>query len=82
MSEPITIIAYRNPLEQKFYENNGPMIMLVFCITMGVTFFLTYKLLGFLFRKNDWNSPTWFLWVAGIVGCLVGYFSVHFFGLW
>jgi hypothetical protein len=56
MSEPIVVIAYRNPLEQKIWENIGPIAaFLVIClvVTLAVEFLL-YLILCRCFRRPRW----------------------------
>lgn len=68
-----SIIVYRNPSERDFYEGGYAPAMLAFALAMGVTFAIVYFILKALFkRKYGWNEPTWFLWVAGTIGTIVG----------
>lgn len=60
-------------MEKAFWEGGYPLPMFCFILAMGVTFAIVYFILKALFkRKYGWREPTWFLWVAGTIGTIVG----------
>jgi cytochrome c biogenesis protein CcdA len=63
-----SLIIYRNPMEKAFWENGGMFYVIIFAISMGVTFVLTY----FLLKKFCHREYSWFAWVSGIIGITVG----------
>jgi hypothetical protein len=77
--EPQQVIVYRTKWEYDFYNNNGPAFMVMFMLTMGISFFIVFYGLCLITGKKNWNAPTWFAWVAGIVSCIAGlYVSMTF----
>ena len=67
-----SIIVYRNPIEKAMWEGGLMLPLMAFVLVMGVTFFITYKLLEKFSGKPMWKAPEWFLYVSSFVGVTCG----------
>ena len=78
-----SIIVYRNPLEQQFWESGALVPVFSGCAVGFVSFLLTYNVLSWAYRKLSKkqyyrNSNQYVTYAAGFIGAGLGVITMFY----